>query len=169
MAKIDEGGLDRWEEVINGTIFMVEPSDFETHQNLVHKIISALKEQLQNTDYKVYGSGVGLEVDAENNFVPDVFVAKESMIKEEGGVEGIPFLLVEVISQESQDRDRGYKKDIYEKLGVKEYWVASPYSNNVEIYHLENGSYKHVGKYTSSDKINTFGVPSCTVDFSSII
>ena len=168
MAKPDEGGLGRWEEVINGTVFMVEPADFDTHQKLVHKIINALKDQMENTDYKVYGSGVGLEIDIDNNFIPDVFIGKESMIKEEGGVEGVPFLIAEVISQESQERDRGYKKNMYAKLGVKEYWVASPYSENIEVYYLKAGCYELVTTYTKTDSFQLNSLPDYKIDMSKI-
>lgn len=173
MAKADEGGLGRWEEVINGTIHMMEPADFETHQNLVHKVIQVLKNQLENTAYKVYGSGVGLEIDMENNFVPDAFIALESMIKEEGGVAGTPYLLAEVISQETQDRDRGYKKDLYAKVGIKEYWVVSPYSNSLEVYHLteshlDSGSYLLKGTYAGKDSFDTYGLAGYHIDVSQI-
>ena len=34
--------------------------------------------------------------------------------------------------------DRGRKKDVYEKYGVREYWIVSPSEKAVEQYLLEN-------------------------------
>ena len=37
--------------------------------------------------------------------------------------------------------DRGAKKDVYEKTGVKEYWIVDPEAKSVEVYHLREGRF----------------------------
>ena len=38
-------------------------------------------------------------------------------------------------------RDMGIKKDIYERNGVKEYWIINPWSESIEVYLLRDGKY----------------------------
>lgn len=48
-------------------------------------------------------------------------------------------LAVEVLSPSTAANDRGIKKDTYEKVGVREYWIVDPVSKAIEVYHLQNG------------------------------
>lgn len=57
------------------------------------------------------------------------------------GVHGAPDLVVEVLSPSTAKNDKGYKKDIYAKCGVKEYWIVSPSDKSVDVYVLEGSSY----------------------------
>lgn len=38
--------------------------------------------------------------------------------------------------------DRTKKKDIYEKAGVKEYWIVDGWGNFIEVYILTNGKFE---------------------------
>ena len=38
-------------------------------------------------------------------------------------------------------RDRGYKKDLYEKSGVREYWLVDPDTKTIEVYLLTDGKF----------------------------
>ena len=55
------------------------------------------------------------------------------------GVFGAPDLVVEVLSPSTAKNDRGYKKDVYAKYGVKEYWIAVPETKSIEQYLLTYG------------------------------
>jgi Uma2 family endonuclease len=54
------------------------------------------------------------------------------------GVYGTPDLVVEVLSRSTAKRDRGYKKDIYERCGVRELWLVDTVNRSVELYVNEN-------------------------------
>ena len=56
-------------------------------------------------------------------------------------VEGPPDLVLEVVSPESQSRDRREKYLEYEAAGVPEYWIADPLSRMLEAYTLLDGRY----------------------------
>jgi Uma2 family endonuclease len=47
---------------------------------------------------------------------------------------------VEVLSPSTTKRDVGVKKDLYEKYGVREYWIADPEAKSILVY--LNQSYK---------------------------
>ena len=58
-----------------------------------------------------------------------------------------PDLVVEVLSPRTAKNDRGYKKDLYESSGVKEYWIVDPTLRSIEAYLLSDGKYTLDGVY----------------------
>ena len=74
---------------------------------------------------------------------PDLlFVSRERRHLLSGGdnVRGAPDLVVEILSPATAERDRGYKRTLYAKHGVKEYWLVDPADETVWIHTLRNGS-----------------------------
>jgi Uma2 family endonuclease len=74
--------------------------------------------------------------------VPDVlFIARErAHLLRPAHLEGAPDLCIEVVSSDSQSRDRREKYLDYEKAGVREYWIVDPLSRTLEGYSLQPGS-----------------------------
>jgi Uma2 family endonuclease len=57
-------------------------------------------------------------------------------------IDGPADIVVEIVSPESNDRDRGKKLREYEAAGVPEYWLFDPQRTEAVIYHLgEDGHY----------------------------
>ncbi|WP_411830076.1 Uma2 family endonuclease [Metasolibacillus meyeri] len=54
-----------------------------------------------------------------------MIICNQDIIKRDG-IYGAPDLVVEVLSPSTARRDKGEKKALYEKHGVKEYWIISP-------------------------------------------
>ena len=75
----------------------------------------------------------------KNCFIPDVMIVCNRSKIQEDGVHGAPDLVVEVLSPWTEAYDRKHKKAVYEKCGVKEYWLVSPEARSVEQYLLEDG------------------------------
>ncbi len=71
-------------------------------------------------------------------------------------IDGPADLAVEVVSEESQGRDRGEKFIEYEAAGIPEYWLIDPLRHNADFYRLdENGRYRRAepdpdGRYRSA-------------------
>ena len=60
---------------------------------------------------------------------------------EDDGIHGTPDLVVEILSPSTARKDRNEKYFIYEKYGVKEYWIVSPGDKSVEVYLLKDGKF----------------------------
>ena len=79
--------------------------------------------------------------DNEGYVVPDFFaVCDRSKIKKDG-VYGAPDLVAEVLSPSTMLYDKGVKKDLYQKAGVKEYWIVEPNLKYIEVYLLQDRVY----------------------------
>jgi Uma2 family endonuclease len=78
---------------------------------------------------------------------PDIiFIAEERIpAPEVTHFEGAPDLIVEVVSWESQNRDRREKFLEYQTAGVREYWIVDPESTTVEAHILKGRSFQQVG------------------------
>jgi Uma2 family endonuclease len=78
---------------------------------------------------------------------PDVlFVAKENLYRlREKHLEGPGDLVVEIVSEERERRDRVTKLAEYERGGVREYWIIDPLQREALFYHLgPDGHYRQV-------------------------
>ena len=89
--------------------------------------------------------------DEENKFIPDLIVVCEPDKIKKNYIEGAPDFIVEVLSPSTRRRDITIKKEIYEKYGVKEYWIISPKDEAIEVYILRNGRYELDNIYHNFD------------------
>ena len=88
----------------------------------------------------------------ENKFIPDLMVVCEPKKIKKNYIEGAPDFIVEVLSPSTRRRDVTIKKEIYEKYGVKEYWIISPKDEAIEVYILRNGKYELDNIYHNFDE-----------------
>jgi Uma2 family endonuclease len=58
---------------------------------------------------------------------------------------GTPDLIVEILSPSTAKLDRGKKYQLYERYGVREYWIIDPADRALEVYHLKDGQYVRLG------------------------
>ncbi|NES72366.1 MAG: Uma2 family endonuclease [Okeania sp. SIO2D1] len=60
----------------------------------------------------------------------------------------VPSVIFEMTSQGTKNRDEGFKKDLYEQMGVKEYWLFDPKGEWIEGqlqgYRLIKGEYEAI-------------------------
>lgn len=59
-------------------------------------------------------------------------------------IDGPPDLIVEIVSQDSRNRDRREKFFDYEAAGVREYWIVDPLMRTVDLYTLVGRKYRAV-------------------------
>ena len=72
---------------------------------------------------------------------PDLlFVSKDRHhIRTPANIQGAPDLVVEVLSPSSSRRDWGYKRELYARHGVWEYWIIDPTNRIVSVMTLQDG------------------------------
>lgn len=129
-------------EMIDGVIVMMSPRPAVEHSTASFNIANIFKNYLRGKTCRAFNDGIAVFLDDKNYYVPDaMIVCDRSKIKHDG-IHGAPDLVVEVLSRGTYRNDRGRKKDIYEKAGVKEYWIVDVKNRIVEVYlNSENGFY----------------------------
>jgi len=73
---------------------------------------------------------------------PDICVVCDLSKLDDAGCCGAPDMVVEILSPSTGKRDLNEKFALYEKHGVKEYWIVYPDSKAVTVFLLQND-----GKY----------------------
>jgi Uma2 family endonuclease len=56
----------------------------------------------------------------------------------------VPDWICEVISDKTAAHDRGKKRRIYRREGVRHYWIVAPRSQTLEVFRLEDGRWVEV-------------------------
>ena len=124
-------------EAIGGDIYMT-PSPTFRHQRVSLRLGIELNRVLEEPGHGlVVGVPVGVEFPAtEEGVQPDLlFVSRERFgILTDTWLMGAPDLVVEILSPSTASRDRGLKLRLYERQGVREYWVVDPEENTVDVW-----------------------------------
>jgi Uma2 family endonuclease len=110
-------------ELDNGRPYMMGGASL-LHELLVSEILYQFRRYLEGSPCKAYGSNIYLRTKERGIREPDLTIICDHS-KINGKVyEGIPRLIVEIVSPSSKRMDLYIKKDEYYQLGVKEYWVV---------------------------------------------
>ena len=145
-------------ELIRGKIFNMSPAPSSQHQHITLAISSGIYQFLRNKPCKVFQAPFDVLLPdysgVKNTVVqPDITVVCDESKITKAGCTGAPDLIVEVISKSSVKKDLHEKYEIYEKAGVKEYWIVQPQDRSLIIFILnEEGRYQPAKPLTKGDK-----------------
>ena len=123
-------------EAIGGVLHVTVAPKWR-HQVVSTRILKRLSELLEDSGHGEVVATPGVEFPATGEGVqPDIlFVSNERRhIVEEAGLVGAPDLVVEVLAPSTAERDRGEKRRLYERQGVREYWIVDPGENHIDVY-----------------------------------
>jgi len=143
-------------EFIGGEVIMHSPAR-NAHLDATKHILQLLDLHTRTNDLGEIKSEKCLCVFPRNDYEPDVvFFGKQKAASFDGATMKfpIPDLVVEVLSESTEVRDRGVKFEDYEAHGVAEYWIVDAERGTVEQYLLRDGKYELELK-TSSGEIRS--------------
>jgi len=106
------------EELLHGEIYMMS-SPSVNHSQTASNIYYALRSFLKGKPCRAFNDGVDVFLTENDRAIPDAMIVCDKTIIKNNGVHGAPDLVVEVLSPSTAKNDRGYKKELYEKSGVK--------------------------------------------------
>lgn len=167
-AQLPDNGM-RY-EVIAGELFMA-PAPRAIHQeaalNLASELLFFLKEHKLG---KVYIAPIDVVMgDLATPVQPDVvFIRQENLGIVKDKIEGVPDLLVEVLSPGSRVMDRRQKFDLYARVGVAEYWLVDPDECLVEVYVLRGRAYALLGQFVAEDTVQSELLPDLQIPVANI-
>jgi len=74
-----------------------------------------------------------------------VSAARASIITDDN-IQGVPDLVVEILSPSSRKTDEIVKRKLYECHGISEYWIVDPELSTVKVHRLVSGRYVRVAE-----------------------
>jgi len=146
-------------QVIGGRLLMV-PAPSTRHQNVSRNLEFIIWSFVKDHNLGVvYDAPIDVVFSSTDVVQPDiVFIAKNRLaIVKEKGIFGVPDWVIEIVSPSTRKIDIKLKKDLYERFGVREYWMVYPEDEKVEVYLLKGGDYKLRGVFLKHDilQVNT--------------
>lgn len=146
-------------EVIDGKIYNMYPAPSPMHQSVQAELLTEFNLYCRDKKCKVFPAPIdvcfsNVEIDKLKEWVqPDlVIVCDKSKIRDKRIV-GVPDLIVEILSGATARKDKTVKYNLYQKVGVKEYWIVDPSNEFIDVYLLEDDRYEASGTYFKDDSI----------------
>ncbi len=157
-------------EIIDGEHY-VTPSPNVRHQVLVKRLLVELELHLRSHPGagEVFPAPLDVVLSHYDVVEPDLlFVAGDQTdILTEKNIQGPPALVIEVLSKSTRKRDAQTKRRLFERTGVREYWLVDPELDTVQVFRPSpEGKLARVAELTSEDgdTLATPLLPGCAID-----
>ncbi len=163
---------ERW-ELIRGEAFNMTPAPSRQHQSISGQLFLQFAIFLSDKPCKVYSAPFDVrladadepEEEIRTVVQPDLLVVCDPAKLDDRGCKGAPDLIVEVLSPATARKDLKEKLTLYEKAGVREYWLADPAAKTVMVF--KHGAERRYGRpevYTDEDRVQVGIFDDLTVD-----
>lgn len=156
-------------EIIDGE-HHVTPSPNLRHQQLVGRLHVEIAIYLRAHPQagQVFLSPLDVVLSHYDVVEPDLlFVAgDQAAIMTDKNIQGPPALVVEVLSKSSRKRDAQTKRRLFERTGVREYWLVDPELDVVQVFRPSpEGKLTRVAELSSEDgdTLTTPLLPGCAI------
>lgn len=157
---------ERW-ELLEGIAYAKEggtqtlsAAPSRLHQAVQGALFFQIYAFLRNQPCKVYTAPIDVRLTApstEGDTVvqPDILVICDAQKLTAQGCLGSPDWIIEIVSPGSAAMDYVKKLNLYEKHGVREYWVVHPFDETIMVFRLgQNGRY---------ERPETYGADACVI------
>lgn len=139
---------ERW-ELIDGEAHAMSPPPTISHQTLVLCIAKQIDDALEGAPCRTFIAPVDVLLPAldetEENVAtivqPDILVVCDPEKITERNVRGAPDWIIEVLSPATARHDHLTKRALYERAGVREYWLVHPVDRVITVYVLKDGHF----------------------------
>ncbi len=154
---------DSWRyEVIGGDLY-ISPASSAAHQGVVVVLIQLVQAFVrQHKLGRVLIAPIDVMLpDLASPVQPDVLVilkANLDIIRQR--VEGVPDLVIEVLSPATARHDRLTKYRLYAEAGVSEYWIIDPEAGAADIYTRRGNGFVPLGHYERGGVIRSELLPA---------
>lgn len=164
-------------ELIDGFAFAMGPAPTRRHQEVTGEIFRQIADALDGSPCRPYIAPFDVRLpraDESDDRVdtvvqPDISVICDKSKLDERGCRGAPDWIVEVLSPATAGHDQIVKCALYERTGVREFWLVHPMDRVVSIYLLDNGTY---GKPVVQELDGTTAVailPQVVIDWARVL
>ena len=162
---------ERW-ELIGGVPHGMSPSPSRRHQGICGALYRQIASYLDGKTCSVYFAPFDLilpehdeaDDDVDTVVQPDLLVICNREILTNAGARGVPDLIVEILSPSTARKDTLEKFLLYERKGVREYWIVDPVAATVTIYLLgSDGRYGRPDIHGQEERVNVTVLVDCEI------
>lgn len=150
-------------ELIEGFIKTMSPAPKRIHQEISANLEGLIWSYLRNKQCKIYTAPFDVRLPENGEKAndktytvvqPDICVICDLSKLDEYGCIGPPDFIIEILSQGNSKHDVDTKFKLYEKHGVREYWIVHPQDQTVNVFFIdEKGKYQFGGLYAKGTKV----------------
>ncbi len=167
---------DRW-EIIEGVPYCMTPAPATLHQSISGSLFYLIYDNLKDKGCRVFSAPFDVRLGTpdishenwETVVQPDISVICDADKIDDRGCKGPPDWIIEIISPSTASRDHIQKRRLYEKHGVKEYWLVDPTYRIVHIYRLaKDEGYALFQICSEDDVIEVSVLPGFSVDLNRV-
>jgi Uma2 family endonuclease len=153
------------------------PAPNRRHQEVVGELFRQIADALEGTPCRPYIAPFdvrlprGDEADEAIDTVvqPDISVICGKERLDERGCRGAPDWIIEVLSPATAAHDQIVKRAVYERAGVREYWLVHPTDRVVTIYLLEKGAYGKPAVCALQGTTAAVTLPQVVIDWTRVL
>lgn len=167
----------RW-ELIDGIVYDMTPAPSRQHQKILMDLAAIIHGQVSKGPCEVYVTpfdvrlpdSADVSVDEIITVVqPDIVIVCDQTKLDERGCLGAPDLVVEILSPATAAKDLKIKRDLYERHGIKKYWVVHPVDKFFMIYRPgEDNLYQKATVLSGEDVITSSAVDDVEINLEDI-
>ncbi|MDM8537114.1 Uma2 family endonuclease [Desulfobacterales bacterium HSG17] len=165
---------ERW-EIINGTPYNMSPAPSVRHQIISGELFAQIHNLLSSKNCRVLAAPLdvrfpyGMKEDDKIIDVvqPDILIVCDPEKLDEKGCSGPPDFIAEIISPSTVSKDYITKQKLYEKNGVKEYWIIHPADNIIHVNILKKGTYR-ISIHEGKGKLKMYALPDLKIDLDKV-
>ena len=160
-------------ELLWGKVFKMSPAHSTNHQWISSILLRELSGFLKESPCFIFHAPFDLYLnisggESDSVVQPDIVVVCDQKKLDEKGCQGVPDLVIEILSKSSVKKDLKYKLKLYEEARVPEYWVVDPVNCLVQVFTLENGQYQLHRPLTYEDSIQSKVIKGLTLDLKEV-
>lgn len=146
-------------EVIRGVLYVSPAPGYDHQYVVIHLTLTLGRYVIENGLGIVLGAPFDILLSRIATPVePDFLFIRKGREPRSGdpNYQGVPDLIVEILSPSNRRYDRKIKFEAYEEAGVQEYWLVDPMARTVVIHVLgRNGSYAEFDSGGEGDTVRS--------------
>ncbi len=155
---------------------MAPPS--RAHQEISGALFAQLYNFLEGKKCRVYAAPFAVRLferdgeapeDVDTTVQPDISVVCDGDKLDKHGCKGAPDLVVEILSPSSLRHDRFVKLGLYQRAGVREYWIVDPEYKSVQVFTQDGGGSLRISEeYGRGDVARVNVLEGCFIDLGKV-
>lgn len=125
------------------------------------------KAYLAPFDVRLFETSLDAPEDVDRVLQPDLTVVCSPDKVDNRGVHGAPDMVVEILSPSTAQYDKLWKFNLYQKAGVREYWIVDAKDRMVSVFTLADGQY-YAAAYGPDASVPVSVLEGCLIDMSAV-